>query len=78
MASGPSLRPPPRSFVSRMENLGIPLFAGVIRASNAILVDRSGQPHRRHRGALLLLCISTFSTNDQHIISMKMCLACSL
>eukprot|EP00667_Euglena_gracilis_P006144 EG_transcript_6196 len=31
------------SFVSRMENLGIPLFAGVIRASNAILVDRSDE-----------------------------------
>eukprot|EP00669_Euglena_mutabilis_P009624 TRINITY_DN4486_c0_g1_i2.p1 TRINITY_DN4486_c0_g1~~TRINITY_DN4486_c0_g1_i2.p1 ORF type:complete len:520 (+),score=158.15 TRINITY_DN4486_c0_g1_i2:50-1561(+) len=29
------------SFVSRVENLAIPLFAGVIRASDSILVDRS-------------------------------------
>ena len=38
------------SFVSRIENLSIPLFPGIVRAVDAILVDRSSKNNRN--GAL--------------------------
>eukprot|EP01065_Artemidia_motanka_P047632 TRINITY_DN7495_c0_g1_i1.p1 TRINITY_DN7495_c0_g1~~TRINITY_DN7495_c0_g1_i1.p1 ORF type:complete len:597 (+),score=94.16 TRINITY_DN7495_c0_g1_i1:178-1968(+) len=36
------------SFVTKIENLEVPLFAGLVRASDAILVDRSSRRSRRH------------------------------
>ena len=38
------------SFVSRVENLSIPMFAGIVRAVDAILVDRRN--HTKRNGAL--------------------------
>eukprot|EP00760_Papus_ankaliazontas_P031581 PhM_4_TR5345/c2_g1_i1/m.32602/K13510/LPCAT1_2; lysophosphatidylcholine acyltransferase / lyso-PAF acetyltransferase len=36
------------SFVSRLENLGIPLFSGLIRATDSILVDRADPKSREN------------------------------